>query len=97
MNLKKIKPKNFGRITEVAELPHYPSFNVSLKDLPIAKDWKVGQKYSIEMEVRQSQMYQSKNQEGNVTFEILKIAGESLEEELSENEKEDKNYSRVNR
>lgn len=93
MDLKKIKPKTFGRLAETKETPYYPSFNVSLKDLPIAKTWKVGEKYSIEMEVRQSEMFQGKNQEGNVTFEILKIAGESLEEELSEGE--DENYSRV--
>jgi len=95
MKLKIIKPKTFGRMDMVEKTPepYYPSFSIDLKDLPIAKDWKVGETYSIEMEVRQCEMQQSKGGKGSVRFEIMKINGESMEEEASENEAE--NYSRI--
>jgi len=87
--MSKIKPKQFGRIENSKPEKYYPTFNISLKDFPDAKDWKVGEKYVIEMTVRQSSMSQRKGGEGDVSFEILEIEGESEEEEVEEGENEE--------
>jgi hypothetical protein len=96
--MSKIKPTNMseGGLRPIS-MPQYPTFSISLKDFPDAKDWKVGETYSIEMKVRQESMHQSKGDKGHVSFEILEIEGDT-EEADSENEGgevEAPNYSRI--
>lgn len=98
--MSKIKPSKMNEmIGRPINEPRYPTFSISLKDFPDAKNWKVGETYSIEMKVRQESMHQSKGGIGNVSFEIMEIDGETEEEEGSEGEtnieeSEDKTYSR---
>lgn len=94
----KIKPKKFSRSLKVPQdMPTYPSFSISLKDFPDAKDWKVGQTYKIEMTVKQSGMSQYKGSDGSAQFEILEIEGEAMEDNNEDEEEEEssKNYSRI--
>lgn len=98
----KIKPQKLSRMFETPSMdePRYPQFSMSLKDFPEAKDWEVGEEYHIEMTVRQSDKNQTKGGRGSVSFEILDIDGDTLDEESSENEapeEEEKTYPRKNK
>lgn len=101
----KIKPTNFSRLVEPSRNTDiYPEFSLSLKQFPMAKDWKVGEKYHLELTVRQSRMSQGKGNDGSVTFEILEIEGETPEEDMNEEEEgadeEEETpgtYSRINK
>lgn len=59
-----------------------PSFSLSEKDLPEIKDWKIGQKYMLEMEVEM--VSASKNEYGRSLhqsrFKIIKIGTEEEDE-----------------
>lgn len=59
----------------------YPSFSIDLEHIPEAKEWKVGDTYHIEMEVKMTGLSQSRFQ-NSAEFEIRKI-------ETDEGEKED--------
>ncbi len=68
--MKAVKPMG----GDMPKMDHkwYPSFNLSDKDIPAAKDWKVGNTYKIEMEVKQSSMRHD-SMGHSFTFEIKKI------------------------
>jgi len=58
--------------------PMMPSFHISFKDFPDAKDWKPGNKYRIIVDVEQSSMNIHKDkgkEDGGASFTIEKIGG----------------------
>lgn len=60
--------------------PMLPTFNLSEKDLPEVKDWKVGKTYHLEMEVEQIETRKEEYAEGEpivARFRIVKIKSES--------------------
>ena len=70
-----------------------PSFSVTTKDLPEAKDWKVGNKYVVKMEIiltsqsRHNYDFPDMNKDTRCGFDIVKIG---LEDSNSEEEKSGK-------
>lgn len=61
-----------GKMPKMKE--HKPRFHVSVSKLPVAKDWKVGEKYKLMLEVRQVMRMQDElMDEDTVGFEILSI------------------------
>lgn len=64
-----------------------PSFSITAKDLPEIKDWKVGGKYTLQIEVEMVSM--SKNEYGKSPLDArLKIHKIGEKELLTEKEKE---------
>lgn len=65
------KPMEVGPSTK----EYFPTLNLKLTDIPEAKDWKIGGKYTISLQVEQTAIRQSKekNGGGDVTFEIKGI------------------------
>ncbi len=61
----------------------YPSLSLPLSDIPEAKDWKVGEPYTIELTVKMKSIHQDKTG-GDVSFEIVKLGVEDEEEEGEE-------------
>lgn len=77
-NLKTTRAYNFPEGVSL------PSFSLTTKDLPAIKNWSVGHKYKLEMEVEQIEMAKSEYMEGNpltARFRILKIKDDSGSEE----------------
>lgn len=81
--LKKVKGTKMKM--EQSPMRELPSFSLSEKDLPELKDWEVGKKYNLEIEVEQigkeknSYMTDNKN-EIMGRFKIVKIKAENSEE-----------------
>jgi len=74
--MKTVKPQSFDKPIDISE-KHYPTIYLSLADIPAAKNWKIGEKYKIMLEVRQKSMTQNDDKDkGSVTFDILKIGTE---------------------
>jgi hypothetical protein len=62
-----------------------PTFSVTSKDLPEIKNWSVGHKYKLEIEVEQTEMAKAEYMEGEpltARFRILKIKNTSESEEV---------------
>lgn len=93
MNLRTIKAKSFDEMHGLGKINEkvLPRLDLSLKDLPEAKDWEVGKKYPLDLEVKMTGMHQSKNSDGRVEFEIVKIGVEEDENE-EEMDSEDEEY-----
>ena len=61
-----------------------PSFNLTAKDLSAIKEWKVGQKYKLEIEVKMTSLregYMGMGEPMNAGFEITKLEDKSLTED----------------
>jgi hypothetical protein len=80
--LKKVKPEKQSSMAEMSKpVKIYPTFNLDSEDLPELADWKVGQKYMLEMQVEQMSMRQGKEWQGSsnddkkvhATFKIMKV------------------------
>lgn len=84
---KRITPRSWkdNMSPSTGDDKNYPTINISLKDLPEAKDWKVGETYFVGFELKQVSMSQSKNG-GNATFEIH---GRHIEDEKDWEDEED--------
>lgn len=52
--------------------PIYPTVRIDLEHIPEAKDWKVGDEYTIEMKVRMTGLSQSRF-DNSAEFEIREI------------------------
>ncbi len=65
---RRLKPKKYSESD--FNKPHLPHFGISTDQLPISKDWKIGEKYEIKMVVKQTSI-----DEHSVGFEILEIGG----------------------
>lgn len=67
-----------------------PSFSLTSKDLPEIKDWSVGHKYNLEIEVEQTEMAKSEYITGEpltARFRILKVKNNSDTEEEKKGKK----------
>lgn len=51
----------------IEPMEDYPDFHLDVSKLPIAKDWKVGEKYTIQLEVEQMSVNKH-----TVGFKIIK-------------------------
>lgn len=59
---------NMEAVTMNDRQPWYPTFSVTPKQLPEAKNWKVGEVYEVKMKVKLTSMGEKSN-----TFEMQKI------------------------
>ena len=60
-----------------ADTVRYPYFSIELKYLPEAKDWKIGEKYTIMLEIKQTgiNINSSKRGEyGSAQFDVVGIS-----------------------
>ena len=67
-----------------------PSFSLTAKDLPEIKNWSVGKKYKLEIEVEQVSMAKDEymqDQPLTARFRILKIKSETEDEETKKAKK----------
>ena len=71
--------------------PIYPTIRIDLTHLPEAKNWKVGNEYNLELELKMVGLSQGRF-DNNAEFEIHGIetesSGEEAKESASENESE---------
>lgn len=83
--MKTIKPEPMNMMDDYSHM--LPSFSLTEKNLPEIKDWKVGKKYKLEIEVEMVSV--SKNEYGNspmtARFKVHKVGKEDL---MSEEEKQ---------
>lgn len=68
--------------------PRYPTIRLDLETLPEAKDWKVGQTYRVEMEIKMVGISQSRY-DNSAEFEIRQIGTEDQEEGDDESNDDD--------
>ncbi len=80
MKTRTIRPKRMNYIGPAEgpkATPIYPKISLGHSDLPEAKNWKIGQTYKVEMEIKMVGTRQTDRKEddyGNEsTFEIKKI------------------------
>ena len=84
--MRKIKPKTMKGMT--ADSPMYPSMHFSLHDLPEGKSWKVGGKYRMTMDVKQTSVNEREGEDGSVDFDILAVAPQgSMDKQTEKHEK----------
>lgn len=89
--LRKVVPETMPSYKEDRKTKIYPTFQLDDEDLPEIKDWKVGEKYLLVMEVEQMSMRQGKEWQGaddkdkkvHATFKIMKVG---VKEEKFEDE-----------
>lgn len=93
--LNKVIPETQKSFKEMSKEKIYPTFQLDDEDLPDLKDWKVGEKYTLIMEVEQTSMRQGSEWQGDnskdknkirATFKILKVGVEEPEEDDYETE-----------
>jgi len=61
-----------------------PSFTLTQKDLPEIKNWQVGKKYKLEIEVEQVSQEKSEYGQGSpltARFKLLKVKAKTLSDE----------------
>ncbi len=85
-NLHTVIPEKMQSMTnaEVKKAKIYPTFQMDSEDLPELKNWKVGEKYMLVMEVEQMAMRQGKEWQGSnekdnkvyATFKVMKVGVE---------------------
>ncbi len=76
---KKIKPETHKAMEAKMDKPHFPSFSISLKHLPEAENWKVGDRYKIAFDLEMTGLNISDNF-SNVEFDIkgIKVLNKKL-------------------
>lgn len=87
--MHKVIPESLPSFKDDMKRKIYPTFSIDDEDLPDIKDWEVGEKYVIVMEVeqlskRQGQEWQGDNNKDkrvHATFKITKIGVDEPEEE----------------
>ena len=92
--LNKVIPETQKSFNEMRKAKIYPTFQLDDEDLPELKDWKVGEKYTVIMEVEQLSMRQgsewqgadTKDKKTYATFKILRVGVEEEKEEDYETE-----------
>ena len=64
-----------------APQPYYPSFSVDLEQLPQAKNWKVGEEYTVQMKVMMSGSHMEDNgRRQRYDFKMKMIGAEGKDE-----------------
>ncbi len=79
--LHKVVPEKMPSFSEEKRVKIYPTFSIDDEDLPALKDFKVGEKKVLEIEVEQMSMRQGAEWQGSTsgdkkihaTFKILKV------------------------
>jgi len=82
--LHKVIPDSFSPTQSASEgrVKIYPTFELDDEDLPSIRDWKVGERHLLVIEVEQMSMKQGKDWQGdkkkdekkiNATFKVLKV------------------------
>ena len=71
MKMKDMAENNETRALGVDRVAYYPSFRVTNKQLPQAKNWKIGETYKVCVEVKLVGMEEKSNR-----FEMRKIGCE---------------------
>ena len=69
--MKSVTPMTMGEMPRMRD-KMYPSFHLPIKDIPQAKNWKIGGKYKLELEVVQTAMHFDETRE-EVSFEIKRV------------------------
>lgn len=85
--MNKVIPETMPSLAENRKTKIYPTFQLDDEDLPEIKDWKVGDKYMLIMEVEQLSMRQGNEWQGaekdkkvHATFKIISVGVEETEE-----------------
>lgn len=60
---------------------YFPSLELKMKDVPQAKDWKVGEKYEITIKVNLKEKEDSISREPKVCFEVIGVKKETKTDE----------------
>jgi len=63
-------------------IEEYPDLHISISRLPVAKNWHVGEKYKIELEVEQLSM--SKESTGFKIISVRDVTEKPIEQQSSE-------------
>lgn len=98
LKLKKIpikKPENKSSMVEMSDydyqLSYHPNFSVNGKQIPEIKDWKVGEKYTIVIEVEMKRMSAYDNGTKKTTdasFDVTAYAVIDQDEDMSDEDLE---------
>lgn len=81
MKDKGIKGKLKAQAIAIGSMMDKPRVHLTSKMLPDIKDWKIGEKYSIMLEVKQESMRQIGGDDGlEASFEILSAESEEDED-----------------
>ena len=70
---RKLKGEDFAELEVSHNKKHLPHLHFTLADLPEAKDWKVGKTYDLNLQVKQTGVYDTEHQDG-VEFEVLAVS-----------------------
>lgn len=89
MKTRIIRPKRASLVSPIkAALDVYPTVTLSHRDLPEAKDWKVGETYHVEMDIKMVGTNQSDDKNNDYRnsseFEIKKIVVDNDADEATE-------------
>lgn len=73
--LNKVVPEKMNSLSksEASKIRIFPTFTIDNEDLPELKDWKVGEKYTLVMEVEQTSMRQGSEWQGDTSKDKNKI------------------------
>ena len=92
-NLHPVIPEKMPSFKEDQKAKIYPTFTIDDEDLPELKNWKIGEKYVLVMEVEEMAMRAGKEWQGSMdndkkthaTFKILKVGvkDEKFEDEYA--------------
>jgi hypothetical protein len=82
----------------IADTVRYPYFSIELKHLPEAKDWKIGEKYTVMLELKQTGLNINSGkhgEHGSAQFDVVGISP-CCEEDADDEDEDDspKRYSR---
>lgn len=92
--MHKVKGESFGMDMPAKKTRILPTIRLTDEDLPEIKDWKVGEKYTLVMEVEQISMRQGDEWQGadnkdkriHATFKITNVGVEDAEDPSYEQE-----------
>lgn len=68
---------------------HFPKLTISLKDLPEAGKWEIGQEYELGLKVKQTSLRKEKDGSGDVTFDIIAVDPEEDDEDMEDESDEE--------
>lgn len=103
--MKKVEGEKLNNFPTDKQVKILPTFSLTDADLPDIKDWKVGDKYTLVMEVEQISMRQGSEWQGasdkdkkvHATFKILEVGVEEEETDDSSDGYEAEYASRMSK
>ena len=94
VNVRKIKPVTQKQeLKEMSDNTIYPYFSITLKYLPEAKSWKIGEKYRIVLDVEQKSLHIDEGR-GHAGFDVVGIGVLPRETKKQEKKGKEKSYKR---